>query len=158
MKKFITDAKNAFLYVKDFCEDTADNIKETAMTAMDSAKLQYRIISQRNELNAMYATLGRKLYRDVDGEGSEHETDIEDISGLCERIKAKDEILTGLEKQFRIVAGKVICSGCGRFMSERYSYCPYCGKRISDASEDETVFVSDVTGDELDEVRYIDEI
>ena len=39
MKKIITGAKNAFFFVKDFCEDTADNLKETAMTAMDSTKL-----------------------------------------------------------------------------------------------------------------------
>ena len=118
MKKIIDGAQNVFFFLKDFVEDTADNIRETAMTAMDSAKLQYRITSQRNELNAMYATLGRALYR-VEGEdGAGDDTD-EDISELCARISAKDEILKGLEKQFRVVAGKVICSGCGRFMSDR---------------------------------------
>lgn len=154
MKKIVNGAKTAFFYVKDFCEDTADNFKETAMTAMDSAKLQYRIISQRNELNAMYATLGRLLYSGVKGEG--HGESDEDID-LCERINAKEEILKGLEKQLRIVAGKVICSGCGRFMSERYSYCPYCGKHVSDDESDES-FVSDITVEELDEVRLIDDI
>ena len=158
MKKFITGAKNAFFYVKDFCEDTADNFKETAMTAMDSAKLKYRITSQRNELNAMYATLGRALYSGVSGDGEAPEASPEDISGLCERINAKDEILKGLEKQLRIVAGKVICSGCGRFMSERYSYCPYCGKRANDDLLEDEFFVSDITGDELDEVRQLDDI
>ena len=152
MKKMIQGAKNAFYYVKDFCEDTADNLRETAMTAMDSAKLQYRITSQRNELNAMYATLGRMLH------GGEQSEDQKEIESLLERINAKDEILKGLEKQLRIVAGKVICSGCGRFMSERYTYCPYCGKQSGDVSEVEEIFVSDITGDELDEVRQLDDI
>ena len=158
MKKIVNGAKNAFFYVKDFCEDTADNIKETAMTVMDSTKLQYRVISQRNELNAMYATLGRALYSSVsrNGEGPQEVT--EDIGELCERINAKDEILKGLEKQLRIVAGKVICSGCGRFMSDRYAYCPYCGKRVSDEEPYDEFFVSDITGDELDEVRQLDDI
>lgn len=158
MKKIITGAKNAFFFVKDFCEDTADNLKETAMTAMDSAKLQYRIISQRNELNAMYATLGRLLYSGVNEEGESRSEDEETISKLCERINAKDEILKGLEKQLRIVAGKIICSGCGRFMSERYSYCPYCGKRVGDVVMENDNFASDITVEELDDVRQIDDI
>lgn len=157
MKKIVNGVKNAFFYVKDFCEDTADNFKETAMTAMDSAKLQYRIISQRNELNAMYATLGRLLYSGAKGDGEEHDETDEDIE-LCERINAKEEILKGLEKQLRIVAGKVICSGCGKFMSERYSYCPYCGRRVSEELCAEETFVSDITVEELDEVRQLDDI
>ena len=158
MKKIITGAKNAFFFVKDFFEDTADNLKETAMTAMDSTKLQYRIISQRNELNAMYATLGRLLYSGVNEEGESQGENEETIRGLCERINAKDEILKGLEKQLRLVAGKVICSGCGKFMSERYSYCPYCGKRVSDEIVDDEIFTSDITVEELDEVRQLDDI
>ena len=157
MKKIIDGAQNAFFFLKDFVEDTADNIKETAMTAMDSAKLQYRITSQRNELNAMYATLGRALYK-VDGGDGVVEANEGDISELCVRISAKDEILKGLEKQLRVVAGKVICSGCGRFMSDRYAYCPYCGKRVTDEVIEDEFFVSDITGDELDEVRQLDDI
>lgn len=150
MKKIIRGARNAFYYMKDFCEDTADNIKETAMTAMDSAKLRYRITSQRKELNAMYAALGRSAYY-------ENGT-VEDEIALRERINAKDEILKGLEKQLRVVTGQVICSGCGRFMSDRYVYCPYCGKRVGDEEAEDELFVSDITGDELDEVRQLDDI
>ena len=157
MKKLFDGAQNAFFYLKDFLEDTADNIRETAMTAMDSAKLQYRITSQRNELNAMYATLGRALYK-VEGNDTVVEAGAEDISELCGRISAKDEILKGLEKQLRIVGGKVICSRCGRFMSDRYAFCPYCGKRVSDDIIEDELFVSDITGDELDEVRQLDDI
>ena len=157
MKKIIDRAQNAFFFLKDFVEDTADNIRETAMTAMDSAKLQYRITSQRNELNAMYATLGRALYKVEGGDGVVEENE-GDISELCVRISAKDEILKGLEKQLRVVAGKVICSGCGRFMSDRYAYCPYCGKRVTDEVIEDEFFVSDITGDELDEVRQLDDI
>ena len=157
MKKIIDGAQNAFFFLKDFVEDTADNIRETAMTAMDSAKLQYRITSQRNELNAMYATLGRALYK-VEGGDAVVEESEGDISELCMRISAKDVILKGLEKQLRVVAGKIICSGCGRFMSDRYAYCPYCGKRVSDEVIEDEFFVSDITGDELDEVRQLDDI
>jgi len=156
MGKFISASKNAFLYVKDFCEDTVENIRETAMTFMDSAKLQYRIISQRNELNAMYAWLGKNLIREVDGgEGG----DPADINSLCERIRSKEEILLGLERQLRIVAGKIICSGCGKFMSDKYAYCPYCGRRNGDdiVSEEESL-LADISEEELDDVRQLDDI
>ena len=158
MKGLFSGIKNAMLYIKDFCEDTAENIGEMAVTAMDTAKLQYRIVSQRNELNSMYASLGRELYSGAEGgEGDKKES--EDITELCERINAKDEILRGLEKQLRIVSGKQICSGCGRFMSERYSFCPYCGKRVSDEIEEEDeFFCADITGEELDEIRQLDDI
>ena len=59
--------KQALLYGKDFCEDTAENIKETVVTAMDATKLSYRITAQRNELNALYASLGRNLQAELVG-------------------------------------------------------------------------------------------
>lgn len=140
--------KNAILYGKDFCEDTAENIKETVVNAVDCAKLHYRIVSKRNEVNALYAVLGKNLMKGT--EESEAE-----INALCEKITKKEDILNSLLEQYRIVCGKVICPECGRFMSEKYMYCPYCGKRVSDAIE---APVSDISEEELIDVREIDEL
>lgn len=140
--------KNAILYGKDFCEDTAENIKETVVNAVDCAKLHYRIVSKRNDVNALYAVLGKNLMKGT--EESEAE-----INALCEKITKKEDILNSLLEQYRIVCGKVICPECGRFMSEKYTYCPYCGKRVSDAIE---APVSDISEEELIDVREIDEL
>ena len=144
--------KSVFLYAKDFCEDTADNIKETVVTAVDCAKLHYRIVSMRNELNNLYAVLGKFLMNGEE-EGNQKE---EQINALIERINAKEELLSGLLDQYRIVSGKVICPDCGRFLSEKYPYCPYCGNRVNDLVEGDGY--SDVTEEELEDVREIDEL
>ena len=145
--------KNVFLYGKDFCEDTVENIRETVVTAVDCAKLHYRIVSKRNELNSLYALLGKDL---LNGAGGEDTAAREaEINKLCDRIKKKEELLFGLLDQYRIVCGKVICPDCGRFMSEKYSFCPYCGNRMSDASE---APVSDIEESELLDIRELDEI
>ena len=144
--------KNAILYGKDFCEDTAENIRETVVNAVDCAKLHYRIVANRKELNALYAQLGKNL---LSGAGKENGANEEEINRICARINAKEEILTGLTDQYRIVCGKVICPDCGKFMSEKYTYCPYCGKKVSDA---EAEISSDVTESDLDFVREIDEM
>ena len=143
--------KGAVLYGKDFLHHTAENFRETAITAVDCAKLHYRIVSNRNELKNLYAILGRTLLIGT-GDGGEHEAE---INKLCERIKAKEDVLSGLLKQYRVVAGKVICPECGKFMSDSYAYCPYCGKHVSDVSEDDG---SDISEEELDAVREIDEL
>lgn len=150
--------RRAFLYGKDFCEDTAENLRETVVTAVDSAKLQYRITSQRNELNALYATLGRILYNETLSEGEREDASAEEITGLCARIKAKESLLDGLQKQLRIVCGKVICPGCGRFMSEKYAYCPWCGRPTSVEEDHDDSDISDISSEELDDVREIDDI
>ena len=145
--------KGAFLYGKDFFEDTAENLKETVVTAVDSAKLHYRIVSNRNELKNLYAILGKSLLEGTGAEnGGEKETE---INKLCERINAKEEVLSGLLKQYRVVNGKVICPECGKFMSDKYAFCPYCGKHVNDVSEDDA---SDISEEELDAVREIDEL
>lgn len=144
--------KSAFLYGKDFCEDTAENIKETVVTAVDCAKLHYRIVSQRNELNALYALLGKALMNGAQGEDGSKE---EEINALIEKITKKEELLAGLLDQYRIVSGKIICPECGKFLSEKYPYCPYCGNRVNDlpdASE------SDLTDEELEDFREIDDL
>ncbi len=143
--------KNAFLYVKDFCEDTAENIKETAVNAVDCAKLHYRIVAKRNEVNNLYAILGKNLMNTSDESESKEQT----INALCSKITQKEEILSGLLDQYRLVCGKIICPDCGRFMNEGYSYCPYCGNRVSDAP---STPVSDITDEELFDVREIDEL
>ncbi len=143
--------KNAFLYVKDFCEDTAENIKETAINAVDCAKLHYRIVAKRNEINNLYALLGKNLMNSSE----ENESKEAAINALCEKITQKEEILSGLLDQYRLVCGKVICPDCGRFMSEKYSYCPYCGNHVSDLTDTPD---ADVTDEELFDIREIDEI
>ena len=161
MKFDMDGVKGAWEYVKDFCEDTAENLKDTVETAVDTAKLQYRIIAQRKELNAMYATLGRNLYSGANTRiNADEEMESEEINRLCERITAKDEILRGLERQLRIVVGKVICPKCGRFMSDRFGFCPYCGRPMkSDSIEaDFDEMSSDVTLEELDKVREVDDV
>lgn len=145
--------KSAFLYAKDFCEDTADNIKETVVTAVDCAKLHYRIVSMRNELNSLYAVLGKALMNGGEDEASQKE---EQINALIERINAKEELLSGLLDQYRIVSGKVICPDCGKFLSEKYPFCPYCGNRVNELAEEDDY--SDVTEEELEDVREIDEL
>ena len=145
--------KGAVLYGKDFLEDTADNLRETVVTAVDSAKLYYRIVSNRNELKNLYAILGKSLLEGTgEGDGSERESE---INKLCERISAKEDVLSGLLKHYRVVVGKVICPECGRFMSDRYAFCPYCGKHVSDVVDDDN---SDISDEELDAVREIDEM
>ncbi len=138
--------KNLFLYGKDFCEDTAENLKETLSSAVDSAKLQYRITSQRKQLNALYSSLGRMCVEGQDEMEAE-------MANLLPRIKKKEELLAGLEDQLRIVCGKVICPDCGRFMSEKYVFCPWCG-RVTGADSEEPE--SDITYEELFDIREID--
>lgn len=145
--------KNAFLYGKDFCEDTVENIRETVVTAVDCAKLHYRIVSNRNELNSLYALLGKDLLTGAEkSDGGAREAE---INKLCERIAKKEEVLNGLLDQYRIVCGKIICPDCGRFMSEKYAYCPYCGKHVSDIAIEPQ---ADVDEGELLDIREIEDI
>ncbi len=138
--------KNILLYGKDFCEDTAENLKETLLTAVDSAKLQYRIVSQRKQLNALYSSLGRMCIEGQDEMEAE-------MANLLPRIKKKEEMLAGLEDQLRIVSGKVICPDCGRFMSEKYVFCPWCGKVTGSDFEPPE---ADISCEELYDIREID--
>lgn len=147
--------KDLFYYAKDVCEDGIDELRECVVSFADRTRLQRRITAQRNELNAMYAALGKDVLLSSDK--------VVDISygavssEICDRIKAKEKLIDGLERQLRIVAGQVICPSCGRFMSQRYSFCPYCGKRTSSAPCD-TCCDGDVSNEELAMVREIDDI
>ena len=150
----IENLKNALLYGKDFCEDTVENLRETIVTAVDTAKLQYKINALRNEINVLYAVLGRGKYLE-EYESSADGANEEEVKLLCERIKQKEELLAGLEKQYRVVCGKVICPDCGKFMSDSYTFCPWCGRRIGEENTEEE---ADVTEDALLELREIDEL
>ncbi len=152
----IEKIKQALLYGKDFCEDTAENIKETVVTAMDATKLHYRITAQRSELNALYAALGRNVQAELNGKDSGRLSE-DEIARISSRINAKEEILSDLEKQYRVVSGKVICPKCGKFISDNVAFCPFCG-RATDMSADYNEYDSDISDDELSELRELDEI
>ena len=74
--------RNALLYGQDFCEDTVENLRETVVTAVDTAKLQYKINALRNEINVLYALLGRIKFAEIAGE----ECEGEEAEKLCQRI------------------------------------------------------------------------
>ena len=133
-----------------------ENIKETVVTAMDATKLHYRITAQRNELNALYAALGRNVQAELTDKESGRLSE-EDIARISARINATEEILSDLEKQYRVVSGKVICPKCGKFISDNVAFCPFCG-RATDISADYTEYDSDISDDELDELREIEEL
>lgn len=152
----IEKIKQAFLYGKDFCEDTAENIKETVVTAMDATKLYYRITAQRNELNALYAALGRNAQAELTDKESGRLSE-DEIARISSRINAKEEILSDLEKQYRVVSGKVICPKCGKFISDNVAFCPFCG-RATDTVSDYSDYDADISDDELSELREIEEL
>lgn len=147
--------KDLLYYAKDICEDGIDELREYVISVADKTRLQRRITAQRKELNAMYAALGRDAVISFDKEADMSDGAVS--SELCDRIRAKEEVIDGLERQLRIVAGQVICPSCGRFISERYSFCPYCGKRMGTASPDSWCD-GDVSNEELAMVREIDDI
>lgn len=102
----------------------------------EAAKLKINQKSLEKKLEDCFEDAGM-LYYDCVKNGNDHNDEIAEIFAQCDDYGAQiDELKTKIAK----LVGKSICPKCGKEMTEKYGFCPYCGTEIpkieDDASEE----------------------
>ena len=75
-----------------------------------------------------------------------------EAEGLCEAIRSRKQSIADYEKRIIAVRGEFSCKNCGKTISNKMAYCPYCGEKMEAeaAAEDENRQAKDAEADVID--------
>ncbi len=134
--------------------DIFDNIKDTLSKTGKSAvkktkdlagvaKLTAEIEETKGLLEKAYEDIGKKYCSLYDQNTAE-----EAFSVNIATVKSLTEHLEELKIKRLNLRGKVVCDGCKNSVSDEFVFCPNCGKKLPEKSEDDDFeFEEDETGD-----------
>ena len=75
-----------------------------------------------------------------------------EAEGLCEAIRSRKQSIEDYEKRIIAVRGEFSCKNCGKTISNKMAYCPYCGEKMEAeaTAEDENRQAKDAEADVID--------
>lgn len=140
--------------MKDFFEDLGKRIGETAETMSNRAgeaieiqrlKGQIRSLARGNAVDLM--DLGKIIYERYKA-GEEIE---ESFKALCDAVAGREVSIEEYEKKIAHIKGAAECRNCGKMVASDMVYCPYCGEKVSDGSEQEDTAESEEKTEDAEE-------
>lgn len=128
--------------------ETAESVSNKAGEAVEIQKLKSQIRALERGTEEDLIDLGRMVYEYFEAGnlvGSEAE-------GLCEAIRSRKQSIEDYEKRIIAVRGEFSCKNCGKTISNKMAYCPYCGEKMEAeaAAEDENRQAKDAEADVID--------
>ncbi len=125
--------------------ETAESVSNKAGEAVEIQKLKSQIRALERGTEEDLIDLGRMVYEYFEAGnlvGSEAE-------GLCEAIRSRKQSIEDYEKRIIAVRGEFSCKNCGKTISNKMAYCPYCGEKMEAeaAAEDENRQAKDAEAD-----------
>ena len=128
--------------------ETAESVSNKAGEAVEIQKLKSQIRALERGTEEDLIDLGRMVYEYFEAGnlvGSEAE-------GLCEAIRSRKQSIEDYEKRIIAVRGEFSCKNCGKTISNKMVYCPYCGEKMEAeaTAEDENRQAKDAEADVID--------
>ncbi len=103
--------------------DKAKNISE-------ANNLKRKILYEEERIVEIFTDIGKKYYKNPDGDNSELRVLCEDIDQRRRRIKKMRYELNGIR-------GYKICPKCDAEVNERFQFCGRCGARLPDIEDED---------------------
>ena len=114
-----------------------DAIGSVGKGASDKAKnlseannLKRKILYEEERIVEIFTDLGKKYYKDPDGEGSE-------LKALCDDIDQRRRRIKKMRYELNGIRGYKICPKCDAEVNERFQFCGRCGARLPDIEDED---------------------
>lgn len=103
---------------------------ERAKNASEASNLKRKILYEEERIVEIFTDLGKKYYKNPDGDPSELKVLCDDIDQRRRRIKKMRYELNGIR-------GYKICPKCDAEVNERFQFCGRCGARLPDIEDED---------------------
>ena len=100
----------------------AKKTKETSETMVEAAKLKYRLVEIKSDIEDNYMMIGKLVY-----EASDDEDISAKISEISEDITSLIEARDDMQEKLNELINKKQCPQCGAKMEKDFEFCPKCG-------------------------------
>jgi ribosomal protein L40E len=96
----------------------------------EANNLKRKILYEEERIVEIFTDIGKKYYKNPDGDNSELRVLCEDIDQRRRRIKKMRYELNGIR-------GYKICPKCDAEVNERFQFCGRCGARLPDIEDED---------------------
>ncbi|MBR4627827.1 MAG: zinc ribbon domain-containing protein [Ruminococcus sp.] len=103
---------------------------DKAKNLSEANNLKRKILYEEERIVEIFTDIGKKYYKNPDGETSELKTLCDDIDQRRRRIKKMRYELNGIR-------GYKICPKCDAEVNERFQFCGRCGARLPDIEDED---------------------
>lgn len=127
MSDFVENLKKGAEKVLDSAESvTKATIRKTS-ESVNTLKLKYAIKDIEADIQALYAELGKMLYKEY-SEGSEFNGE---YGEKCEKINEHFEEIDILRTKIAELSNKQLCPECGKYNEQDAKYCSSCAHEFN---------------------------
>ncbi len=104
-------------------------------------KLKLKMSGLRTQVDDLYEEIGKKVYEEHIREDEEAKGNIrEELEQLCTKIDVLSDEIEDLLQQCLELRDKKQCKNCYVEMDKEYKYCPNCGAKQEDETEQDESF------------------
>ena len=116
-----------FEKLKSKLSKAAVKTKETSGTMVELAKLKYKLMEIKSNIDEKYKELGKLVYC------ADDDTDISDsVNKISDEITALIESQNDMQSRYDDLINKKQCPKCNARMEKDFDYCPKCGYNFED--------------------------
>ncbi len=116
-----------FEKIKKGLTKAAQKTKETSETMVEAAKLKYKLVEIKSDIDDNYMMIGKLVY-----EASDDEDTKERISEISEDITSLIEARDDMQQKLNELINKKQCPECGTKMEKDFEFCPKCGHNFEE--------------------------
>ena len=117
-----------FNTVKDIFTKTAKDAVKASNTAVEYAKLKFKLSETNDKIKENYAQIGKLIYSTSIGE----QVDSDDVEKICNEITELLKQAEEYEEAINKASNKKLCPECGVKIPNDSVFCPKCGNKLAD--------------------------
>ena len=109
--------------------DVSRGVSGKTKSLAETGDLKNKILYEQERINEICTDIGKKYYKNPEGDPAE-------LKELCDDIDQRRRRIKKMEFKLNSLKGRKVCTKCGREVAENMSFCGYCGTKMPENTED----------------------
>ncbi len=105
------------------------NADKSGKPTVDVGNLKTKILYEEERIVEIFTEIGKKFYKDPDG-------DHDKLKELCEDIDSRRRRIIKMKFELNQYKGYKICLQCGTRLTDKFQFCGKCGAKLPDVTDD----------------------
>jgi len=103
---------------------------DKAKNMSEANNLKRKILYEEERIVEIFTDIGKKYYKNPDG-------DVQELKVLCDDIDQRRRRIKKMRYELNGIRGYKICPKCDAEVNERFQFCGRCGARLPDIEDED---------------------
>jgi hypothetical protein len=116
--------------ILDALGNVSKGASDRAKSMSEANNLKRKILYEEERIVEIFTDIGKKYYKDPDGDPA-------DLKVLCDDIDTRRRRIKKMRFELNGIRGYKICPKCDAEVNERFQFCGRCGARLPDMDDED---------------------